>query len=194
MRANKTCDLCLTTLQSLSDYKDHISLEHNYSCICHLKFTSNAALEQHRLYVHVSNIPISLLPGSPGPLTCPLCLLSFTTVSKMSQHQQMKHKFVCIEQDCDTMFVSRVKLEEHTENVHNKSLEHFKHNICLVCGQVRLICKIIILYFTFQRFTRPENLRKHRKRPHVYQCELCVKIFTALDKKEQHCMRVHQVN
>jgi len=95
----------------------------------------------------------------------------------MNKHKEMNHKFFCQEEDCDIRFVSRVKLEEHTEHVHNKSLDHSKHKMCLVCGQ---------------RFTRPENLRKHRKRPHVYQCEYCDISFTTMDKKEQHSILVHE--
>ena len=149
-RTTKTCLHCLTTLESLPDYNDHISLEHNFSCICNLKFTSKASLEQHRLAAHGTSIPPS--PASNAPLTCQLCLLTFTSASKMSKHQHMEHKFVCQEQDCDTKFVSRVKLDEHTENVHQKSLDHSRHKMCLVCGQVRIILIYNIIYTSFISF------------------------------------------
>ena len=110
--------------------------------------------------------------------TCILCLTTLHSLSSYNDHISLEHKFVCQEQECDTQFVSRVKLEEHKVKVHNMAEEHINHNMCQVCGQ---------------HFTRPENLRKHRKKPHVYHCEHCGISFTALDRKEQHCLTVHQV-
>ena len=191
-RAIKTCLYCLTVLPSLSDYDEHVSMEHSFSCICQQRFISKTCLEKHQESTHGSSMPS--FPGGSGPHTCPLCLLSFSTDSKMEKHQQMNHKYVCHELGCETRFASRVKLEEHTENIHNKSLDHTKHKICPICGQVKIYSRKSGDYFSFfQRFTRPENLRKHRKKPHVYQCELCNKSFTKLDKKEQHSILVHEV-
>ena len=111
----------------------------------------------------------------------------------MAQHQVMEHRFACNELDCDYSFVSRCilqktertlftlsiryKLEEHVSQHHKKHLETNRNNVCQICSQ---------------GFTRPENLKKHRVRPHTFHCELCVKSFIAVDRLERHCLNEHR--
>ena len=160
-RATMTCIYCMATLQSLPEYNDHISMEHTFNCICNLKFTSKMLLEQHRVSVHGTSIP--LLPRYSTPHQCQLCLLSFTTESKMNKHKEMNHKFFCQEEDCDIRFVSRVKLEEHTEHVHNKSLDHSKHKMCLVCGQVRILYNLVNSAFFISEIYKTREPEKAQK-------------------------------
>ena len=71
----------------------------------------------------------------------------------------------------------RYKLEEHASQHHKKHLETNRNNVCQICSQ---------------GFTRPENLKKHRVRPHTFHCELCVKSFIAVDRLERHCLNEHR--
>ena len=111
----------------------------------------------------------------------------------------MEHRFACNELDCDYSFVSRFyskdkfqskiyklfftlliryKLEEHASQHHKKHLETNRNNVCQICSQ---------------GFTRPENLKKHKVRPHTFHCELCVKSFIAVDRLERHCLNEHRL-
>ena len=74
-------------------------------------------------------------------------------------------------------FLYRYKLEEHVSQHHNKHLEINRNNVCHICDQ---------------GFTRPENLKKHKIRPHVFHCEHCVKSFIAVDRLERHVLSEHR--
>ena len=76
-----------------------------------------------------------------------------------------------------TFWSIRYKLEEHASQHHKKHLETNRNNVCQICSQ---------------GFTRPENLKKHRVRPHTFHCELCVKSFIAVDRLERHCLNEHR--
>ena len=81
----------------------------------------------------------------------------------MNKHKEMNHKFFCQEEDCDIRFVSRVKLEEHTEHVHNKSLDHSKHKMCLVCGQVRILYNLVHSAFFISEIYKTREPEKAQK-------------------------------
>ena len=104
----------------------------NLTCsLCKLVLSDRKCLQQHIMTDHSElNLP------SVQPLKCQLCHLTFSTLTKMNKHQKMKHKFTCQEEDCFIKFVSRVKLEEHIEGVHKKSLSKSNRHMCHVCGQV----------------------------------------------------------
>lgn len=232
IRVDKTCPMCKTSIRSLSDYNRHIATEHRWQCPhCDLKFAYKQKLDEHGIQVHeveIGHIPLFscqtcgltfdhkpvfenhlelphsvscaycdmmftyhhkmvqhcekdhqlLVESKEEQLTCNLCKLTFPTTSRMEQHCSMGHKFSCVEDGCDLIFVSKFKLEEHAADVHNLKLDPDKSHVCSQCGQC---------------FSRPENLKKHEERPHEFPCDHCEKTFIAQDRLEKHSIKEHGI-
>ena len=86
----------------------------------------------------------------------------------------------------------RYKLEEHASQHHKKHLDTNRNNVCPICSQVKGLLQKMKYKYVFKGFTRPENLKKHKVRPHTFHCDFCVKSFIAVDRLERHCLNEHR--
>jgi len=169
------CEFCLFkvfsgTKISLTLVKNkilkHKALTHNFRCDeCDLKFVSAERLSYHKSNNHGAKFETDF--------HCILCEKIFENKDEQKKiiefldHNETIHNFSC--DYCILKFVTSNALKKHSEDVHKNETHCHK-------------CKI--------EFSQ-EELHKHVKVPHPYDCDECDFHFITEERLRYHCMNLH---
>jgi len=144
----------------------HKALTHSFSCDeCDLKFVSGERLSFHKSNNHGTEFNTDY--------HCKLCDKIFENNDETKRtmefldHNETTHNFSC--DFCTLSFITSNALKKHSEDVHVNETHCYK-------------CKI--------EFSQDE-LHKHVKVPHPFDCDECDFHFITEERLRYHCMNLH---
>ena len=144
----------------------HKALTHSFSCDeCDLKFVSGERLSFHKSNNHGTEFKTDF--------HCKLCDKTFENkdeskrITEFLDHNETTHNFSC--DFCTLSFITSIALKKHSEDVHVNETHCYK-------------CKI--------EFSQDE-LHKHVKVPHPFDCDECDFHFITEERLRYHCMNLH---
>lgn len=169
------CKLCLFRLYSgtkismtlvKNKIDKHRSLTHNFSCDdCDLKFVSAERLSYHKSNSHGSEFTTDY-----HCIVCDKVIENKDDTKRIKEfldHNETVHSFSC--DYCPLKFVTSLALKKHSEDKHKNETHCHK-------------CKI--------EFSQ-EELHRHVKNPHPFDCDECDFHFITEERLKYHGMNLH---
>jgi hypothetical protein len=210
------CEKCNCTFTNAADLNVHLAMclddPKSFKCEhCAIgNWHSGIALRRHLAEVHQNVRDVCKICGQimkahfylaqhmkvkhfDGKLIqCPQCIKQVKTMESLKKHINIVHKklkpFKC--PDCDMAFSTRKRLRDHAETIHNKVQVNNEgvilNKASFSCKHCQFVSNVVGTYHRHMRTEHPEEI------PH--KCDICLKGFFSLAKKNSHISVIHEKN